>query len=178
MTAPWWTPPKHHPQLAGRVLAETEGTRILPLELRKRETREWLHAMKIVAPDDALEVLSVAGSGAEARFAWECARQPGTLAVRPRSFVLGPITLELQVPVRMYRADFIARRGSFQLAIEIDGMGFHHQSVDQVEADYVRQRRFALAGYSVVRFSAREALTQPAECWRQVVAILEANDRG
>lgn len=82
------------------------------------------------------------------------------------------LTLELQVRAANYWVDAVVADSRSSLAIEIDGIAFHHRSKEQIAADYIRQRRIVLVGHTVIRFTAQEALGNPNECWRQIGAIL------
>lgn len=134
----------------------------------------WAASVRFAYPIEARPFLTACGSAAEA------------FLVRPflcRTGVVydgavarcGRDVLRLQEPAGRYRLDAVVRRGSFRLAIEVDGMAFHHRSREQVADDYLRQRRIVCMGYTVIRFTAQEAFADPEECWRQINAILEAN---
>lgn len=104
----------------------------------------------------------------------EEARKPGDTAANSIAVVatLGDVEVALQVRCALFRLDVVARRGAFQLAIEVDGMTHHRLTDEQIAADYIRQRRIVALGYTVVRFTAREAFANADECWRQIDAIL------
>lgn len=127
-------------------------------------------------PDGSQPFLRACGSGPEAFFAREVARLPGA------SFGVGvcragALTITAQKRTRGYLLDFAiedARAPKCPLAIEIDGLAFHRATAEQVQKDYLRERRITFSGYTVVRFTAGEACSRAAECWRQVAAILEA----
>lgn len=162
------------PTLAGFVSQDTA-----PHATRVIRVRDWLRSMgHSNVPPKILDVLAWCDSAAELRFAWVVANLPGGQALGDRTLVLDDVTLELQYAVGSYRIDCVAHVTGFSLAIEIDGMPFHHATDEQVAADNLRQRRvIARTGFPVVRFTAREALTQPEECWRQVAAILDTRRR-
>lgn len=80
--------------------------------------------------------------------------------------------VRLQAPARIYRIDAVVTRAGFSLAIEIDGLAYHHRTRQQIAADYLRERRLVLMGHTVIRFTAPEVFRSPEECWRQIDAIL------
>ena len=90
---------------------------------------------------------------------------------------MGDVLLTLQVRCAGFRIDAVVSDATTQLAVEIDGMAFHHRTKEQVAADYLRQRRIVVKGYTVIRFTAQEVFGDAAECWRQVRAILAARRR-
>lgn len=99
-------------------------------------------------------------------------RMDGTLGV------VGALKIELQVKAVGFRIDVVLREpGHFPLAIEIDGMRWHHQEKEQVAADYLRQRRIVAKGFTVIRFTAPEVFADAGACWKQVDIILENRRR-
>lgn len=120
-----------------------------------------------------LPFLERCGSAAEVFFLRPFLERAG-IVVDGNKVTLGSITVALQHQVKGYKADVLVTEGSYQLAIEVDGMAFHHRSREQVAADYLRQRRIVARGYTVIRFTAPEVFKDAGECWRQVDAILAA----
>jgi len=53
-------------------------------------------------------------------------------------------------------------------AIEIDGFEWHDKTPVQAERDKRRERSIQLAGYTVLRFAAREVLADPFKCVREI----------
>lgn len=142
----------------------------LPIFELKAQCARYL----IDVPAHVLEVLTHCGSAAELNFVGHFAMLPGVGVVDHRCLRRGDTDVRLQSRAAAYRIDLMAERGGFRLAIEIDGMAFHHRTADQVQADYLRERRLVAVGYSVVRFTAAEVFRDRAECWRQVESILRA----
>jgi very-short-patch-repair endonuclease len=83
-------------------------------------------------------------------------------------------TLATQVRVRTFRVDVVVARGDFRLALEIDGRQWHRMTEEQAQRDAGRQRQIVAAGYTVVRFTARESLADPDRCWSEIDAIIRA----
>ncbi len=155
------------PDLIGNVIADSMT------EERRFPFHAWARSTGFTYPPAAKDFLAYSGSAVEAYFARAFATRPGVEFCDHRAFTKDHM-LELQVPCGAYRIDAKVCDGTTCLAIEIDGIGFHHKSKEKVAADYVRQRRIVLKGYVVIRFTAQEILTNPDECWRQVEAILAA----
>jgi len=125
-------------------------------------------------PDGSFHLFAQCGSAAEAYFLRPFVSRPGAV-FQDRGVCVGDVQVVLQVSCALSRIDFVVSRGAFRLAIEVDGMGFHHANAEQVAADYLRERRIVCAGYTVIRFTAQEAFSNPSECWRQVDEILSAH---
>jgi len=123
-------------------------------------------------PPEARDTLVRCGSAAEAYFLRALFSRPA-LEVGEKLIYRG-LEVRIQHPCRKYRLDVAILAPVVPLAIEIDGIAFHHRSAEQVAEDYLRQRRIAASGYSVIRFTAQEAFGQPDECWNQVDHILAA----
>ena len=122
--------------------------------------------------------LSAVGSAAEAFFANALASRPEFESVAHGVGKIDcgrhPTTIQCQKRVGGSYVDFAVERAGRRIAVEIDGLTFHHRKAEQVTADYLRQRRITCAGYTIVRFTAQEAFADPDECWRQLEAIMEA----
>lgn len=160
------------PSLIGEVLAGMDGSHrpFFPFV-------EWAKANSFKYPPAAKELLRNCGSAAEAFFAQPFTLREGVEYCDRRAFTKDWM-LELQLPCARYYIDAAVSHGKMSLAIEIDGMGFHHKSKQQVAADYLRERRIVQQGYTVIRFTAQEVFSDPAECWRQVEAIFTARRKG
>lgn len=155
------------PTLVGEVVPEAM------VERRRFPFRSWALANGFTF-DPALEPLYArCGSAAEAFFLRPFTDRPA-FAVTPEGAVAGQLRLALQVRCAGFSIDAVVTHGATRLAIEIDGMAFHHRTKEQVAADYLRQRRIVAKGYTVIRFTAPEVFGDAAECWRQVDAILAA----
>lgn len=134
--------------------------------------KPWADGAKFEYPDAAREFMARCGSAAEAYFVRPFCCRAGIEFLADGSARAGQFTLRLQVPAATYWVDAVLSNEHSTLAIEIDGMQFHHHTKEQVAADYLRQRRLVLKGFTVVRFTAREAFAEPDECWRQLEAIM------
>ena len=71
------------------------------------------------------------------------------------------ISVELQVPVLEYRADFLLTvrvRGEVlgNVVIECDGHQFHERTKEQAARDRARDRAMTLSGFKVMRFTGSE----------------------
>lgn len=134
--------------------------------------RSWAAANRFEYKPESLPFLQHCGSAAEAFFARPFTIRIGAEFPKERVAVVDSHRLQLQVRAGLYYVDAVVSDGKTSLAIEIDGVAFHRWTQEQVAQDYLRQRRLVLLGHTVVRFTAREAFTDPNECWRQVYAIL------
>jgi very-short-patch-repair endonuclease len=119
-----------------------------------------------------LPILTRCGSAAEVFFLRPFLERPDVAVHEDGSATAAGLTVSLQHQVHQYAVDVLVRAGSFALAIEIDGMAFHHRSKEQVAADYSRQRRIVARGYTVIRYTAAEVFGDAAECWRQIDVIV------
>ena len=134
----------------------------------------WAARERFEYPSRAKGMLCQAGSAAEAYFIRELFTYEDTWCDSEGAAHVDDLTVNVQVPCGYYRIDATAEQEGWQLAIEIDGFEFHHRTQDQVAADYVRERRIVRAGYIVARFTAKEAIAKPQQCWREVFDILRA----
>jgi very-short-patch-repair endonuclease len=153
---------------------------IIPGALDGRPTfpfKSWAAATRFAYPPAATEFLSQCGSAAEAFFAREFTLRTGVTFPRPKVAIAGDFTFELQVRCAAYWVDAVVSDSYKTLGIEIDGMAFHQRSREQVAADYLRQRRIVLRGFTLIRFTAQEVFVSPAECWRQVESIFAYSRR-
>lgn len=131
----------------------------------------WSVANGFHYPPEAKALLVGCGSAAEAYFLRAIAGRP-PYRMDGSEATYGRWAVRVQWPVRKYRLDIGLLGQGFNLAIEIDGIGFHHRSVEQVAADYLRERRIVAQGFTVIRFTAQEAFSKPDECWDQIDHIL------
>ena len=152
-----------YPRLIGEIIGDSYG-----VEERQFPFVAWAGTNGFKYPEAAKGFLRNVGSAVEAYFARAFAERPGVEFVGRRAYTKDYM-LELQVRCLSYRIDAVVCDETTCLAIELDG---HHRAKEQVAADYMRQRRITLKGYSIIRFTAQEVLRSPAECWRQVEAIL------
>lgn len=123
-----------------------------------------------------LPVLRRCGSAAEVYFLRPFLERGGLVVHDDGSATAAPLTVRLQHAVKGYSVDVLVESPGFKLAIEVDGMAFHHRSKEKVAADYLRQRRIVARGYTVIRFTAAEAFDNAPECWRQIGAIFAARN--
>src|SRR5437868_5397485 len=132
----------------------------------------WAKATEFRLPSQGAALLCRCESPAEAVFV-------RALLERPDVAINGPVVewhgsqITLQHPVRGYRVDVAVRRPGFALAIEIDGVTFHSTDQRALSKDHLRQRRLVYAGYTVIRFTARDVFRNAARCWREVAFIHE-----
>lgn len=139
--------------------------------------RSWAASVGFAYPPDALRFFQGCGSAAEAHFLRPFCLREG-VSYDADAITHGSTMLRLQVPCGPYRTDAVVTDGRTALAVEIDGLGFHHRSKEQVAADYQRQRRIVAAGYAVVRFTAQECFRDAERCWRELDTILSTRWAG
>lgn len=132
----------------------------------------WSAAHGFHYPEEMATLLASCGSAAEAYFLRALADRGATFSDQGASY--RGHTLRVQTPCAKYRLDITLTSPTFTLAVEIDGIGFHHRSAEQVAADYLRERRIVAMGYTVIRFTAQEAFGNASECWRQIDLILDS----
>lgn len=118
-----------------------------------------------------LPALKLCGSVAEVFFLRPLLERDG-VTVEGKEIHCGPVRVTLQHDVKGYRVDVLIEDGTTRLAVEVDGLAFHHRSREQIAKDYLRQRRIVARGYTVIRFTFYEVSGDAAECWRQIDAIL------
>jgi len=76
-----------------------------------------------------------------------------------------------------YRADFIFDAfcsypsDGAHVLVEIDGHEFHEKTAEQAQKDKYRERRFAEAGYSILRFTGTEVFNNPTLCLRETLDV-------
>jgi very-short-patch-repair endonuclease len=162
------------PRLLGEVIPAGFGSDEILFPFQS-----WAAAHAFKYPPAATDFLSRCRSAAEAYFAREFTLRPHVQfpAGQAGLAIAGDVCLQLQARCGGYWIDAVVSGLRSTLAIEIDGMQFHHLTREQVAADYLRQRRIVLKGHTVIRFTAGEVFVDAAECWRQVDAILAARSR-
>lgn len=132
----------------------------------------WAATNRFQYKEEAQLFLANTGSAAEAFFAREFTNRDGVEYCDRRAFTADRM-LELQVRAGGYYIDAVVSDKTTSLAVEVDGLGFHHRSMEAVAQDYIRERRLVLKGYTVIRFTANEVFAKPHECWQQIDAILQ-----
>ncbi|QOT82144.1 endonuclease domain-containing protein [Cupriavidus basilensis] len=91
--------------------------------------------------------------------------------VPDKGVLKGPgVTLDLQVKIPPYRADFVANG---KLVIEVDGAAYH-SSQEAIERDGDRDAVLVAKGYQVVRIPARVVFASPQQAIRSVQAGLNS----
>jgi very-short-patch-repair endonuclease len=134
----------------------------------------WAASEGFTYPPRAKPLLLQTGSAAEAFLLRELFEYDDTYCDHDGCAHVDDVTIAVQVPCGSYRIDATAEQDGWRLAIEVDGLAFHRATQEQVAADYYRERRILRAGYIVTRFTAKEAMVRPQECWRDVFDILRA----
>jgi very-short-patch-repair endonuclease len=132
----------------------------------------WAAANRFPYTETSGRLYRQCGSAAEVYFLRPFAERDGLHVTDDGVGHVGDLSVALQVQCAKYRIDFVVSDPRTSLAIEIDGMAFHHRAKEQVAADYLRERRLVLKGHTVIRFTAQEVFADARECWRQVDAIL------
>jgi very-short-patch-repair endonuclease len=158
------------PTMIGEVLLDPTGERAFPF-------RSWAAKTGFVYPESAESFYCQCGSAAEAFFVRAFIAHhfgEGIKYPKVNLAVADALTFELQARCANYSIDALVGDGKSSLAIEIDGVAYHHRSQDQIADDCLRQRRIVLKGHTVIRFTAREVFRGAPECWRQVMEILAA----
>lgn len=159
------------PTLMSEVVPDVMGER------RCLAFQSWAAHNRFLFLADALPLYKVCGSAAEAYFLRPFTERDDFVMDGEVAAIAGGIRVELQAKCFNFRIDFAVSDDRTRLAVEIDGMAFHHRTKEQVAADYLRQRRISAGGYAVIRYTAHEAFTDAPECWRQMDAILAARRR-
>lgn len=132
----------------------------------------WAVGARFQYPEAARHLFAKTGSAAEAFFLQPAASFPG-VEFLPDRLAWNGLEVIPQLAVARARIDFAVHKGRQRFAVEIDGREFHHRSNEQLDADYLRERRILSIGYTVVRFTAVESFRNPGECWRQLLAIVD-----
>ncbi len=133
----------------------------------------WASGAKFDYPEGAKHLFCKCGSAAESFFLLPFVTRVGTQFLPDRA-AYGDIEVIPQRKVHGYFLDFAVHDGSTRIAVEVDGLQYHHRTSDQIESDYLRSRRLIAAGYTVVRYTAAEVFRDATECWRQLDAILDS----
>jgi very-short-patch-repair endonuclease len=79
-----------------------------------------------------------------------------------------PIAVEARLTLHV---DLALELSGRRLAIEVDGFEFHHETRDQVERDYRRDRALGGLGWQVIRFLGREVNRDPTGCALEAVNV-------
>jgi very-short-patch-repair endonuclease len=130
-------------------------------------------------PDGSRGFCSRLESAAEGMFVWPFITRPGVVFTGETATDANGTELRLQVTHGLLRIDAVVenkKKRDARLAIEIDGMEWHHARWDQVDKDYLRQRRITALGYCVVRFTSRDVFHNSSDCWKQIDAILDRRE--
>lgn len=136
--------------------------------------RSWATSARFLYAEGALPLFQKCGSAAEAFFVRPFAEREGATVGTDGVATCGAVQLQTQVRCGRFYIDAVVSEGGYRLAIEVDGIAFHHRSKEQVAADCLRQRRIVAMGYTVIRFTAPEVFDNAVDCWHQVDAILAA----
>lgn len=159
----------HFPVVAREALLEAVNPDRPPFPFQS-----WAMANRFEYPAAFRGFFCRCASAAEAYFIRPFLTREGVVALGDGRAQYRDTVLNVAVPCRRYVIDAVVEKGAFKLAIEIDGLDYHHRNAQQIAADYVRERRVVLLGYTVIRFTSREVFFTPDECWRQIDAIMEA----
>lgn len=90
-------------------------------------------------------------------------------------FVQAPIIIEDHT----YRADFAVFFNDVRAIVELDGHDFHERTRDQASRDKRRDRRFASAGWMVLRFTGSDVHRDADALWSEVErTLIVAHRRG
>lgn len=155
----------------------TRASEVIPGVLGMRPNMpflSWASANRFEYAEHAVGLFMYCGSAAEAFFLRPFTQRAGFAVEGNGIASAGGIRIQLQAPCFAFRIDFAVSDERSKLAVEIDGMAFHHRSKEQVAADYLRQRRISVKGYAVIRYTAQEVFSDASECWRQIDAMLAA----
>jgi very-short-patch-repair endonuclease len=155
----------------------TRASEVVPGLLWLRQSMpflSWASANRFAYTEQAVGLFTHCGSAAEAFFLRPFTLRDGFAIEGDGIASAGGIRIQMQAPCFNFRIDFAVSDDRSKLAVEIDGMAFHHRTKEQVAADYLRQRRISVKGYSVIRYTAAEVFADAAACWSQIDAILAA----
>lgn len=75
---------------------------------------------------------------------------------------------KVTIEKKRYILDYYVPYG--KIAIEVDGRQWHSTN-EQRERDYERERNLLCNGYSVLRFTANQAIQEPTECFCQIYKL-------
>lgn len=134
----------------------------------------WAVGAKFEYPEAARHLFARTGSAAEAFFLRAFATRPGA-TFDDCAVTVGHVTCTPQASIDRYRVDFTVRCAELVLAVEVDGLHFHHRMESQIQSDYARARRIIAAGFPVVRFTAREVFDDSHACWLELDSIIDGS---
>ena len=83
-----------------------------------------------------------------------------------------PIKIHPQHHIGKYRVDFADP--SRMIAIEVDGLAYHNGQESFIR-DQQRQRDIQSAGWTVIRFAAKEVLDDPVTCLAEVLRVASSD---
>jgi very-short-patch-repair endonuclease len=137
-------------------------------EARVNRLQSWARSQGITLPAAAVRFLSRCDSASEVQFALAFADTVGWKVERGDAIVTnGRMTLEAQVPIGPYRADFVLRQfASMPRVIEIDGP--IHDTEAGRRNDAERTAHLELQGYKVLRLRAND-VTEVARALRALL---------
>lgn len=107
----------------------------------------------------------------------------GAVTLGPPTGVGGSLfSIQMQVPVLTYRADFLICENSEApafIVVECDGHDFHERTKEQAERDRRRDREMQSAGFRVFRFTGREIYRNAFACADEVISeAIRTSGRG
>lgn len=104
--------------------------------------------------------------GSYARFR-TCQEPECNLIGYDNRFTLMP-QFKVTINKKRYILDFYVPHG--KIAVEVDGRAYHTTN-KQREYDYERERNLTCDGFTVLRFTANQAIQEPTECLKQIYTL-------
>jgi very-short-patch-repair endonuclease len=89
----------------------------------------------------------------------------------------GDYKLKTQEWIGNYRIDIIVRGEGAVFAIECDGHEFHEKTKEQAARDKRRDRDLLNIGIPTIRFTGSEIYENADECAREIIDIINSNER-
>lgn len=92
----------------------------------------------------------------------------------------GPALCLTQAPLKLARRQirpdfaFFDPETETRVIVELDGHDFHERTPEQAESDKSRDRELQVLGWHAFRFTGREVLRDPKECFHEVIRLLWA----
>ncbi|HNR65080.1 MAG TPA: DUF559 domain-containing protein [Atribacterota bacterium] len=82
---------------------------------------------------------------------------------------------QYNIPQTYYKVDFFITdiHENIKLVIECDSYEWHHKTPDQILFDYKRMRKIISLGYTYFPFTGRELHSEPTECVKEILNLLE-----
>src|SRR5690606_25396634 len=71
-----------------------------------------------------------------------------------------------------YRIDVLLRRGTIELAVELDGHDFHERTRQQASYDRARDRELLRQGVPTIRFTGHDVYRDANQCAREALDVL------